>query len=194
MTGIKFSVDDGEKVGIIGRNGIGKSTLFGILAGTDTDFTGEIIFKRGTTVVATAQEHGAAKDMTVLQYVLSGLPEYSELSHIIETYPETMGENMKLINEYTEALQRFDDKGFYQIESDIERELEQFQLAGVAHRPLFSLSGGQKRLIEVVKVMHARAHLALIDEPTNHMDYVAKKQFIDWMKNARGPSFCSQSR
>lgn len=185
MTGIKFSVDDGEKVGIVGRNGIGKSTLFGILAGTDTDFTGEIIFKRGTTVVATAQEHSAAKDMTVLQYVLSGLPEYKDLSHIIETYPEMMGEDMKLINEYTDALQRFDDKGFYQIESDIERELEEFQLAGVAHRPLSSLSGGQKRLIEVVKVMHAQAHLALIDEPTNHMDYVAKKQFIDWMKNAR---------
>ena len=185
MTGIKFSVDDGEKVGIVGRNGIGKSTLFGILAGTDTDFTGEIIYKRGTTVVATAQEHSANKDMTVLQYVLSGLPEYSKLSHIIETYPETMGENMKLINEYTEALQRFDDKGFYQIESDIERELEEFQLAGVAHRPLATLSGGQKRLIEVVKVMHANARLALIDEPTNHMDYVAKKQFIDWMKQAR---------
>lgn len=185
MTGIKFSVDDGEKVGIVGRNGIGKSTLFGILAGTDTDFTGEIIYKRGTTVVATAQEHSAKKGMTVLQYVLSGLPEYSKLSHIIETYPETMGENMKLINEYTEALQRFNDKGFYQIESDIERELEEFQLAGVAHRPLATLSGGQKRLIEVVKVMHANAHMALIDEPTNHMDYVAKKQFIDWMKQAR---------
>ena len=185
MTGVKFSVDDGEKVGIVGRNGIGKSTLFGILAGTDTDFTGEVIFKRGTTVVATAQEHTGAKDMTVLQYVLAGLPEYEKLSHIIETYPETMGENMRLINEYTEALQRFDDKGFYQIESDIERELEEFQLAGVAHRPLASLSGGQKRLVEVVKVMHAQAHLALIDEPTNHMDYVAKKQFIDWMKNAR---------
>ena len=185
MTGIKFSVDDGEKVGIVGRNGIGKSTLFSILAGTDTDFTGDVIYKRGTTVVATAQEHTVAKDMTVLQYVLAGLPEYSELSHIIETYPETMGENMKRINEYTEALQRFDDKGFYQIESDIERELEEFQLSGVAHRPLASLSGGQKRLVEVVKVMHAQAHLALIDEPTNHMDYVAKKQFIDWMKNAR---------
>ena len=185
MTGIKFSVDDGEKVGIVGRNGIGKSTLFSILAGTDIDFTGDVIYKRGTTVVATAQEHTVAKDMTVLQYVLAGLPEYSELSHIIETYPETMGENMKRINEYTEALQRFDDKGFYQIESDIERELEEFQLSGVAHRPLASLSGGQKRLVEVVKVMHAQAHLALIDEPTNHMDYVAKKQFIDWMKNAR---------
>jgi ATPase subunit of ABC transporter with duplicated ATPase domains len=185
MSGIKFSIDDGEKVGVIGRNGIGKSTLFNILAGTDKDFTGEIIYKRGTVIVATAQEHHAMGDTTVLQYVLQGLPEYSDLSHVIETYPLTMGEDMKLIDEYTQALQRFDDKGFYQIEEQIERELDNFQLPGVAHRAFSTLSGGQKRLVEVVKVMHSDAHLALVDEPTNHMDYIAKAQYIDWMKTAR---------
>lgn len=185
MTGVKFSIDDGEKVGVVGRNGIGKSTLFGILASTDRDFTGEVIYRRGTTVVATAQEHHGLADQTVLQYVLAGLPEYPELSHIIETYPETMGENMKMIEEYTSALERFDQKGFYQIEETIGRELENFQLPGLAHRAFATLSGGQKRLVEVVKIMHSDAHLALIDEPTNHMDYVAKKQFIDWMKSAR---------
>ncbi|MGE5309823.1 MAG: ABC-F family ATP-binding cassette domain-containing protein [Sphaerimonospora mesophila] len=185
MSNVKFSVDDSEKVGIIGRNGVGKSTLFGILAGTDTDFTGDIIYKRGTTVVATAQEHHAMGDTTVLQYVLAGLPEYSALSHIIETYPITMGDDMKKIEEYTAALQRFDDKGFYQIEEQIERELANFQLPDVAHRPFSTLSGGQKRLVEVVKIMHSDAHLALVDEPTNHMDYVAKAQFIEWLKGAR---------
>ena len=185
MSGIRFSIDDGEKVGVIGRNGVGKSTLFGILAGADKDFGGEIIFKRGTVVVATAQEHHATGDATVLQYVLAGLPEYSELSHIIESYPLMMGDNMKLINEYTQALMRFDDKGFYQIEEQIERELDNFQLPGVAHRAFSTLSGGQKRLVEVVKVMHSDAHLALVDEPTNHMDYVAKAQYVEWMKTAR---------
>jgi ATP-binding cassette, subfamily F, member 3 len=185
MHGIRFSIDDGEKVGVVGRNGVGKSTLFGIVAGVDKDFTGEIIFKRGTVVVSTAQEHHGLGDATVLQYILSGLPEYSDLSHIIETYPETMGDDMNKINEYTEALMRFDDKGFYQIEEQIERELNNFQLPDVAHRSLSSLSGGQKRLVEVVKIMHSNAHLALVDEPTNHMDYVAKNQFIDWMRDAR---------
>ena len=185
MSGIKFSINDGEKVGVVGRNGVGKSTLFGILTGADKDFTGEVIYKRGTVVVATAQEHHDLKDVTVLQYVLSGLPEYSELSHIIETYPETMGDDMKKIEEYTQALGRFDDKGFYQIEEQIERELDNFQLTGIAHRQFSTLSGGQKRLVEVVKVMHSDAHLALVDEPTNHMDYKAKAQFIDWMKEAR---------
>jgi ATP-binding cassette subfamily F protein 3 len=185
MTGVKFSIDDGEKVGVVGRNGIGKSTLFGILAGTDKDFTGEVIYRRGVTVVATAQEHSHVGDQTVLQYVLSGLPEYPELSHILETYPDKMGDDMKMIEAYSAALERFDQKGFYQIEENIERELDNFQLDGTAHRPFTSLSGGQKRLVEVVKIMHSDSHLALIDEPTNHMDYVAKKQFVDWMKSAR---------
>jgi len=184
MSGIKFSIDDSEKVGVIGRNGVGKSTLFGILAGTDKDFTGDVIYKRGTVVVATAQEHHDMGDTTVLQYVLAGLPEYSQLSHIIETYPETMGDDMQKIDEYTQALMRFDDKGFYQIEEQIERELDNFQLPGVAHRQFSTLSGGQKRLVEVIKIMHSQAQLALVDEPTNHMDYVAKAQFVEWLKDA----------
>lgn len=185
MTNIKFSIDDGEKVGVIGRNGVGKSTLFGILAGVDEDFSGDIAYRRGTVVVATAQEHHVAEETTTLQYILAGLPEYADLSHVIETYPLTMGDDMKKIETYSTALERFEQKGFYQIEELVERELDNFQLPGVAHRSFKSLSGGQKRLVEVVKVMHSDAQLALIDEPTNHMDYVAKNQFIDWMKQAR---------
>ena len=183
MRDVKFSVDDGEKVGVVGRNGVGKSTLFGILAGTDTDYAGEVIFRRGITVASTAQEHHGLGDQTVLSYILAGLPEYSSLKKIIDEYPETMGDNMRKIEEYTQALERFDQKGFYQIEEKIARELDNFQLSGCGERPLGSLSGGQKRLVEIVKIMHAEAHLALIDEPTNHMDYVAKQQFIDWMSS-----------
>jgi len=185
MHNVKFTIDDGEKIGVIGRNGIGKSTLFGILAGMDKDFTGDLIYKPGVVVVATQQEYHDIGDKTVLQYVLQGLPEYSDLSHIIETYPETMGDSLKKIGEYTEALQRFDDKGFYQIEEQIEREFDNFQLNGIAHQQFMTLSGGQKRLVDVVKIMHSDASLALIDEPTNHMDYIAKAQFIDWMRQAR---------
>jgi ATPase subunit of ABC transporter with duplicated ATPase domains len=185
MSSVKFSVDNGEKIGIVGRNGVGKSTLFGILTGTDKDYSGEVIYKNGTVVVATQQEHHDVGESTVLQYVLAGLPEYSKLSSIIETYPETMGDDMKMIDEYTQALMRFDDKGFYQIEEQIERELDNFQLNGVAHRKFSTLSGGQKRLVEIVKIMHSDADLALIDEPTNHMDYIAKEQFINWMQSAR---------
>ena len=183
MKDVKFSVDDGEKVGVVGRNGVGKSTLFGILSGKDTDYTGEVIFRRGITVATTAQEHHGLGDQTVMAYILSGLPEYSKLKKIIDEYPLTMGDNMRKIEEYTQALERFDQKGFYQVEEKIERELSNFQLDGYGNRRISSLSGGQKRLVEIVKIMHSEAHLALIDEPTNHMDYVAKQQFIDWMNS-----------
>ena len=183
MKDVKFSVDDGEKVGVVGRNGVGKSTLFGILSGKDTDYTGEVIFRRGITVATTAQEHHGLGEQTVMSYILGGLPEYSKLKKIIDEYPLTMGDNMRKIEEYTQALERFDQKGFYQVEEKIERELSNFQLDGFGDRRISSLSGGQKRLVEIVKIMHSEAHLALIDEPTNHMDYVAKQQFIDWMNS-----------
>lgn len=183
MKDVKFSVDDGEKVGVVGRNGVGKSTLFGILAGTDNDYTGEVVFRRGITIATTAQEHHGLGEQTVMAYILSGLPEYSKLKKIIDEYPLTMGDNMRKIEEYTQALERFDQKGFYQVEEKIERELSKFQLDGYGNRRISSLSGGQKRLVEIVKIMHSEAHLALIDEPTNHMDYVAKQQFIDWMNS-----------
>ena len=185
MSNVRFTIQDSEKIGVIGRNGVGKSTLFGILAGMDKDFTGDITYKPGTVIVATQQEYHDVGDQTVLQYVLQGLPEYAKLSHIIETYPETMGDNMKKIHEYSDALVRFDDKGFYQIEEQIQRELANFQLPDVAHREFSTLSGGQKRLVEVVKIMHSDADLALVDEPTNHMDYIAKDQFIEWLKGAK---------
>ena len=183
MKDVKFSVDDGEKVGVVGRNGVGKSTLFGILSGKDTDYTGEVIFRRSITVATTAQEHHGLGEQTVMSYILGGLPEYSKLKKIIDEYPLTMGDNMRKIEEYTQALERFDQKGFYQVEEKIERELSNFQLEGFGDRKISSMSGGQKRLVEIVKIMHSEAHLALIDEPTNHMDYIAKQQFIDWMNS-----------
>ena len=184
MTDVRLSVGDREKVGVIGRNGAGKSTLFGILMGADKDFMGKVIYRKGVSVVATAQEHHQIDDMTVIEYILRGLPEYASLKHIIDTYPAKMGDNMKLIDEYTAALDRFGQRGFYQIEELVAEELRNFQLEGVEERAFGTLSGGQKRLVEVVKVMHSDAHLALLDEPTNHMDYVAKAQFIDWMKSS----------
>ena len=185
MSDVKFSVNDGEKVGLVGRNGVGKSTLFGMLAGADSDYRGSVVFRRGSTIVATAQEHHSLGDITVLEYILRGLPEYARLRHILTTYPAAMGSDMRKIEEYSQALERFGQKDFYRVEELVAEELKNFQMEGFGERQLASLSGGQKRLVEVVKIMHAQADLALIDEPTNHMDYIAKKQFIDWMKSAR---------
>lgn len=179
-----FFVDDGEKVGVIGRNGEGKTTLFHIVTGVDTDFQGEITSGRGVSMVATRQEHHGVEAMPVLDYILHDLPHYSQLKNIIDTYPETMGDKMHLINEYSEALERFDTLGYYTIENEVEKILASFQMEHRLHDNVGDLSGGQKRLIEVAKVMASQAQLALIDEPTNHMDYVAKDKFLQWMNTS----------
>lgn len=182
---VRFSVDAKEKVGLIGRNGVGKSTLFGILSGADKDYTGDVAFRRGSVVVATRQEHHGFEDIEVISYILNDLPEYTKLHDIMTTYPETMGDDIKKITEYTEALERFDSLGYYTVEDQVLNSLSRFQIDETMARGKFgALSGGQKRLVEVVKIMHSNAHIALIDEPTNHMDYVAKAHFIEWMKSA----------
>ena len=178
-----FFVDDGEKVGLIGRNGEGKTSLFRVLSGEDKDFQGELLLGKGVHMVATRQEHHGFEDVSVLEYILQDLPDFAKLKHILDNHPLIMGDKMHLINEYSEALEQFDSLGYYTIENEVEKVLDSFQLGSRINDKLGELSGGQKRLIEVAKVMLSNAQLALIDEPTNHMDYVAKDKFLQWMSS-----------
>lgn len=184
--GLHFTVQENEKVGLIGRNGTGKSTLFNIVAGDDKDYDGEIIMKRGAVLVASRQEHHGHEDKTVLEYIQGDLPEYRRLARILDTYPETMGDDTRLMQEYSDALERFSHLGYYQLEDEIEQAFDIYQIDKTKlHSTLGSLSGGQKRMVELMKVQRSRGHLALIDEPTNHMDFIAKEAFVKWLKAAQ---------
>jgi ATP-binding cassette subfamily F protein 3 len=186
LAGLNIRVEDGEKVGLVGRNGVGKTTLFGILAGSDGEFDGHLEIKHGARIVATAQEHHNLGAITAVDYILSSLPGYAELKQVIDTHPEHMGENMRKISQYTDALQRFSEAGYYHIEDQIIRTLGDYQIdEDRAQAPMADLSGGQKRLVELVRVQYSDPDLALIDEPTNHMDYVAKDTFMEWLKAAK---------
>ena len=183
---LDVTIQPGEKVGLVGRNGIGKTTLLGIMNGTDTEFTGQIDQRRGLIIASTSQEHHGLGDITALEYILGNLPDYARLHHIMETYPDKMGDDMTMIGEYTDALTRFGELDYYDIEDRAKRELEAFQLEPKHwNGPFEHLSGGQKRFVELVKVTLSDADLALIDEPTNHMDYVAKDAFIEWFETAQ---------
>ncbi len=182
---LDIRVEAGEKIGLIGRNGTGKSTLFNLMTGLDKDFDGEIKLGKNIIMVSSRQEHHGFEDKTVLEYILDDLPEYAKLKHVIETYPEHMGESDHKLQVYSDALERFGHLGYYEIENDVNRALADYQLElDITTKKLGDLSGGQKRMVELVKVQRARADLALIDEPTNHMDYIAKASFVNWLKAA----------
>lgn len=183
---LHMEIQDGEKVGLVGRNGTGKTTLLHLMTGEDKDYDGAVRLKKGAIMIGSRQEHHGYDEKTVLEYVLDDLPEYPRLKHILDTYPEHMGESNHKMHVYNEALERFTQLGYFEVESEIIQALSDYQIdESKAAGLLKELSGGQKRLVELVKVQRARAHLALIDEPTNHMDYVAKQSFIKWFKSAK---------
>jgi ATPase subunit of ABC transporter with duplicated ATPase domains len=114
----------------------------------------------------------------------SRLPKFAELKHIIDTYPETMGESVHKQTVFADALQEFSDKGYYEIENDIESLLDSYQLPReFLSREFSSLSGGQKRLIDLIAIQIGNPTIALLDEPTNHMDYIAKEKFLGWLRS-----------
>lgn len=183
---LHLEVQDGEKIGLIGRNGTGKTTLLHIMTGDDKDYDGQVRIKKGSIVIGSRQEHHGHEDKTVLEYVLGDMPEYEDLKTIIETYPAQMSGSETKMQRYADALERFNQLGYFEVEAEITEALRAYQIDEErVNDKLSNLSGGQKRLVELAKVQRARAHLALIDEPTNHMDFVAKKAFIKWFKSAR---------
>ena len=182
---LKIEIQDREKVGLIGRNGSGKTTLFNMITGEDTDFAGEITVKRGSIVINSRQEHYGHESKTVLEYIQGDLPEYSRLVRIIDGFAKLNEPNNQQLQVFSDALERFNQLGYYQLEDEIKQAFEVYQIdPNKIHVPIGDLSGGQKRMVELIKVIRSRGDIALIDEPTNHMDYIAKASFIKWLKSA----------
>ena len=182
LKNFSITLQENQKIAVIGRNGVGKSTLLGLLDASDDEYIGEVNIKKGAVVLSTRQEHNDVGDMTVLEYILSELPEFTLLKHRIDSYPELTHPTHEQLEEYSDAIERFGDLDYYRAEDKVLQELERYQLgAEVANSPLQNLSGGQKRFVELVKIAESHVDLALIDEPTNHMDYIAKAEFIVWL-------------
>ncbi len=183
---LKIDIQDGEKVALIGRNGTGKTTLLNIITGDDSERDGLVKVRKGAIVISSRQEHHNHDNKLVLDYILGDLPEYETLHNDINSLTTAQPHSISKLQKYSDALERFSQLGYFEVESEITEALKNYQITeDQINSQLRQLSGGQKRLVELVKVQRARAHLALIDEPTNHLDYVAKKAFIKWFKGAQ---------
>ena len=183
---LEFDIQEGEKIGLIGRNGIGKSTLINLISGLDTDFQGDIKIKNGTIMVTSRQEHHEYDKMNALDYIQGDLPEFTKLHRIITTYPTQIHNDKHKLQVYSDAIERFSTLGYFEIEEELAKSFSEYQLdRSKLEAKLGDLSGGEKRMVELIKVQRSRGDIALIDEPTNHMDYVAKKAFIKWMTQSR---------
>lgn len=180
---LNITIDRNEKIALIGRNGQGKSTLLHILSGEDSDYRGSIEKKRDLRVIETRQEHLSDNTQTALEYILKSVPHFSEYETVLHDYESGKTTDA---HEYTLAVSFFSEYGYYFIKEKIIESLKEFQIPEEkAHLPLQKLSGGEKRFVELVRVMYSQADLLLIDEPTNHMDYVGKEQFIEWLDSAK---------
>ncbi len=179
FTDLDFHISPGEKVALIGRNGQGKSTLLNILGELDHEYSGLISRKKNLKTVLTKQEHLTDNTVSALEYILRSVPRYTEYEKVLIGFEKEHHADMHL---YNEAVEYFSENGYYYIKDLILSTLNDFQIpADKANNPLVTLSGGEKRFVELTRMMYSQAELLLIDEPTNHMDYVGKVQFISWM-------------
>jgi ATP-binding cassette subfamily F protein 3 len=181
FAGLNFSVTAGEKIALIGRNGHGKTTLLKILSGEEHETDGKISLRKGTRITLTKQEHNLDSAQSPLEYILESVPHYHEYKNILDAYEQ--GEHTN-IQQYLTTLEYFTQHRYFHVEDAILSTLADFNISNEAARqPLSHLSGGEKRYVEMTRMMFSRSDLLLIDEPTNHMDYKGKDRFIAWMKS-----------
>lgn len=178
--GLDLLILKNEKAALIGRNGTGKTTLFKLINGEDKEFEGTISRTPGLKIVTTRQEHLFVEKITPLEYVLNEVPQYNELRSLVFTEDAYSKDPEK----YLDAMQTYTDLGYFHIEDQVMQSLKDFQITEErALEDMRTLSGGEKRFVELVRIMYSGADLALIDEPTNHMDYIGKEKFIAWLQN-----------
>ena len=178
---LAFTIVAGEKIALIGRNGYGKTTLFKILSGEDHDFEGTVRTRKGTRILLTKQEHIQETEQSALEYILKSVPYYFEYQQFLKDYES--GQNTNL-NQYLEILEYCTEHKYFNLQEAVISSLEDFGIStAMVHQPLKLLSGGQKRYVEMTRMMFSQADILLIDEPTNHMDYKGKERFIAWMRS-----------
>jgi ATP-binding cassette subfamily F protein uup len=162
-----FSLEEGERIGLIGRNGTGKSTFLKILNKQESLDSGTLQYQQGLRINYVAQEPIFDPDKTVFEVVSEGL---SELLQCIEDYTSGNPEH-----DMDELFNRIDTLGGWGWEQKVEQSLEQLRLNGALK--ISTLSGGTLKRVALAQALVCEPQVLLLDEPTNHLDL----ESIDWL-------------
>jgi sulfate-transporting ATPase len=175
LRGIWLSFLPGAKIGVLGANGAGKSTLLRIMAGLETEYSGEAFPADGTTIGYLAQEPQLDPAKDVLGNVMEGVAETRALLARFEEVSTALGEPMdadameKLLVEQATLQDRIDASNAWELERSVEIAMDALRLPP-SDAPVETLSGGERRRVALCRLLLRAPDLLLLDEPTNHLD------------------------
>lgn len=193
---ITFSINDGDKVGIIGANGEGKSTLFKIITKEISQDSGEIFIDKNKTLGYLSQNLALDSDKNIYEEALSVFHELLNIEERLSSLEIKMNEpydennasyHDKLIKDYTTLQDIYSHKGGYVYKGEISRVLKGLGFTeDDFYKSINTLSGGQKTRVALCKLLLRKPDIILLDEPTNHLDLEAISWLEDYMKNYKG--------
>ncbi len=174
----------GAKIGVLGLNGSGKSSLLRIMAGADKEFVGEVVLSPGYSVGLLEQEPQLDPAKTVRQIVEEGVQEIvdlvNEYNAISAKFAEPMDDDamQKLIERQGEVQEKIDHANAWDLDSRLEMAMDALRCPP-GDSPVKNLSGGEKRRVALCRLLLQKPDILLLDEPTNHLD----AETVAWLEH-----------
>ncbi|MCC2328146.1 ribosomal protection-like ABC-F family protein [Bacillus wiedmannii] len=189
---ISLEVKNGERVGLVGRNGSGKTTIFQLLTGMESLDAGAIHMKKGTRIGHVAQIPKFDEGMTVYDVLSSAFKAEKELEREMRTLEKYMAEErepsalQKLMERYGVIQEKFAFLGGYEIEANLMKVANGLQVTELFPRSFLELSGGEQTKVSLAYMLLQKPDLLLLDEPTNHLDLFAVEWLEQFLKEYNG--------
>ncbi|MBC2116196.1 ribosomal protection-like ABC-F family protein [Listeria booriae] len=176
---ISLQVEEGERIGLIGRNGEGKSTILKIIARLETVDDGIVSVKRSATVGLLNQMPNVSGNAIVRDYLRTAFADVLALQAELTELEQRMTMDMseRLLAQYGEKQTRFIDLGGYNLDTNMDKILHGLGISHLAEKFWEQLSGGERTKVSLAKMLLEEPDLLLLDEPTNHLDL----QAVDWL-------------
>lgn len=193
---VSLDVSDNSRIALVGRNGVGKSTLLKMIIGNESPDAGQITKKKGLTIGYLAQNTGLESDKTIYAEMLSVFERLQIMEknlHEMEAKIANPGADhsssaySQLLNQYDQLLHDFEEQNGYGYEAEVRSVLHGFHFEQEDYdRKISSLSGGQKTRLALAKLLLEQRDLLILDEPTNHLDIDTLTWLEGYVQNYKG--------